>query len=375
MPGKFHKLRAPVAALVLLASGCTSVPPPQTEEPTPVADAPAAEEAKTPPADPKAATAESAADSPAKQAAAPQEKPAPAPKPKPAPKPWKTEFTAGSHLAKVDGVQVYLGLPAVSKWRQKTAAAAPLDQKHTIAPLLKGRDRPLVRGRALRVCIDPGHGGEDSGATSRDGALAEKTVALDIAKRLRKMLLADGAEVMLTRESDAAYPTLDARVAKAKKWKADLFVSIHLNANAGHAPRGVETYVFTAPGMESTSYQGSKPSPESRATFPGNSHDAGSVQLGFCIQRRLVAASGMPDRGLRRARFVVLRDAGMPAALVECGFITNAKDLAAMKTAAGLSAVARGVYEGICDFALGTMAPGLPAHVSGEGGLGKEPAG
>jgi len=89
------------------------------------------------------------------------------------------------------------------------------------------------------------------------------------------------------------------------------------------------------------------------------------MQLGFCIQRRLVAASGLPDRGLRRARFVVVREARIPAALVECGFLTNARDLGVLRGESGRESIARGIYEGIFDFAFGNMAPGLPAHKPG----------
>ena len=260
---------------------------------------------------------------------------------------------------------VYLGRPAVADRRTRKAGPSDLDRKATVAPLLQARSKPLVEGRPLRVCLDPGHGGQDAGALSADGRTAEKAIALDIAQRVARMLRKDGVDVVLTRPDNRTFLPLPDRPALARAKKADLFVSIHLNANASSAPRGVETYVFPARGMESTSYDGRGASADSRQWWPGNGSDWGNVQLGFCIQRRLAAASGLPDRGLRRARFVVVREARMPAALVECGFLTNGRDLAVLRSENGRESIARGIYEGIFDFAYGNMAPGLPAHKPG----------
>ncbi|MBQ3809460.1 MAG: N-acetylmuramoyl-L-alanine amidase, partial [Kiritimatiellae bacterium] len=293
---------------------------------------------------------------------------APAPKPAasaPKAKPWQFSYTAGSQAAKADGVLVYLGRPAVADRRTRKAGPSDLDRKSTVAPLLQARSKPLVEGRPLRVCLDPGHGGQDAGAASADGRTVEKAIALDIAQRVARMLRKDGVEVTLTRPDNRTFLPLPDRPALARAKQADLFVSIHLNANASSGPRGVETYVFPARGMESTSYEGRGASDESKQWWPGNGSDWGNVQLGFCIQRRLAAASGLPDRGLRRARFVVVREARMPAALVECGFLTNARDLAVLRGENGRENIARGIYEGIFDFAWGTMAPGLPAHKPG----------
>lgn len=375
-------LSAAVAALFL--SGCASTgvessglaadPPPQNA-PAPLPEAPLKAVSRV------AAAADTNRQATAAPAPAPSAPPAsaaakqpPQPKPQPKPKPWKVNLTDGSHLAVCDGIRVYLGFPALPAKRGKAPAASAADRRLTLAPLLKARSKPLVSDRPLRVCIDPGHGGEDSGAQSRDGKTMEKSVTLDLARRLKALLEADGAEVLMTRTSDGVFVKLEDRAAKARRWKADVFVSLHLNANGKSDPRGAETYALPFCGAEATSWDGGKRTPDSTRTFPGNSHDVGNVQLAFCIQRRLTAAAKLPDRGVRRARFVVLREAGMPAALVECGFVTNAKDLALLRTAAGRQAVARGVYEGICDFALGTMEPGLPAHVSGTGGLGKNHA-
>lgn len=356
----------PVFAFVsaVFLAGCASTPPdvetdldfllPEDPFSEDVADEP-------PPAAPPAAERREAAET--TRPAPPPSSAAPAGAAQP--KPWRFSFENGSHVAKADGVLVYLGQPARTDRKTRRAVPADVDRKATVAPLLQARDKPLVSGRPLRVCLDPGHGGQDGGAASADGRTLEKAVALDIAQRVARMLRKDGFEVTLTRPDNRTFLPLPDRPALARAKNADLFVSIHLNANASSAARGAETYVFPARGMESTSWTGRGASDESKQWWPGNGSDWGNVQLGFCIQRRLVAATGLPDRGLRRARFVVVREARVPAALVECGFLTNARDLALLRSENGRENVARGIYEGIFDFAWGTMAPGLPAHKPG----------
>ena len=337
--------RAPLPFLcaALLVAGCAT-PPPAEEGP----------EEALPPAE---------AEGPEK---APEEGPAEEPAtPPPAaePRPWVVKLDHGHALAIVDGVRVYLDAPAKQARRAKEPAASWLDRKATLGPLLDARSKPLVRGRPFRICLDPGHGGSDPGARSGDGRTVEAALTLDVADRVRRLLEADGFEVVPTRRDGATDQTLEERAAKARRGKADAFVSIHFNTNPGSASaRGLETYVFPARGMESTSYSGRRPSPESSVAWRGLAGNEGSVQLGFCIHRRLLAATRLPDRGLRRARWIVLREATVPAVLVECGFLTSAKDLAYLRTEAGRAALARGLYEGICDFAFGTMAPGLPAR-------------
>lgn len=329
---------APSLCALLLVAGCATQPPP--------AEGPGDE---PPPAEPEA----------------PAEAPAPpeAPPPPAEPRPWTAKLEHGRALARVDGVQVFLDAPAKTDWKSKRTSASWLDRRATLGPLFDARAKPLVEGRPFRVCLDPGHGGSDPGARSRDGRSVESALTLDVARRVRALLAADGFDVQLTRYDAATEQSLEERAAKARRWKADAFVSIHFNTNPGSsAARGLETYVFPASGMESTSYSGKRPSPESKLPWRGAANNEGNVQLGFCVQRRLLAATKMPDRGLRRARFVVLREATVPAALVECGFLSSPQDLAYIRTEAGRDALARGVYEGICDFAFGTMAPGLPAR-------------
>lgn len=291
--------------------------------------------------------------------------PEPAPVKMPEPKPWSVSYTKDSARAIVDGVTVFLGKPSQPNTKTGVLQPSALDRRYTLAPLQRGRTTPLTTSRPIRICLDAGHGGQDVGASSPDGRTHEKTITLDIARRVERLLRKDGFEVLLTRRDNQTTQQLAERPFKAYRWRADAFVSIHLNSSPATSARGVETYVLPALGMESSSYHENKPSKESTLKYPGNASDVGNVQLGFAIQRRLLGATGLEDRGLRRARFVVLREASMPAALVECAFLTASKDLAFLRSEAGRDKIARGIYEGIADWAYGTFAPGLPPHQPG----------
>ncbi|MBQ6102277.1 MAG: N-acetylmuramoyl-L-alanine amidase, partial [Kiritimatiellae bacterium] len=264
----------PFLCALLLAAGCATAPPADGD----------GEEDVPPEEAPETADAESSAPADG------------TPGPAAGPKPWTVKLEHGRALARVDGVRVFLDAPAKTDWKSKKTSASWLDRKATLGPLLDARSEPLVRDRPFRICIDPGHGGSDPGAASRDGKTAESVLTLDVSRRVRALLEADGFDVQLTRWDAATDQTLEERAAKARRWKADAFVSVHFNTNPGSAAaRGLETYVFPANGMESTSYSGRRPSPEAKLPWRGSASNVGNVQLGFCIQRRLLAATGLPD--------------------------------------------------------------------------------
>ncbi|MAF65790.1 MAG: hypothetical protein CMJ84_09055 [Planctomycetes bacterium] len=166
-------------------------------------------------------------------------------------------------------------------------------------------DSPAAGG-AVRICIDPGHGGADPGASGY--GYEEKAFNLDMALHLRDWLLADSAdtsgggewEVLMTRTSDATV-SLAARVDMANAWPAERFVSIHCNAFPDPAADGTETYSF----QEGTN----------------------SADLRDHIQGEMVAAWGLDNRGSKTAGFYVLVYTSMPATLSETGFITSPIDI------------------------------------------------
>ena len=196
------------------------------------------------------------------------------------------------------------------------------------------------------IVIDPGHGGSDSGAVGPT-RYAEKTANLDIGLRIEKLLRRRGIPVVLTRSTDISPNTpprdltangtinvsddLQARVDIANRVRARAFVSIHNNSGPSSA-RGSETY-----------YWSSTSSAESR-------------RLATLIQKELTAEIGLANRGVKGARFYVLRRTNMPAALVEGAFISNPTEEALLKTPSFRQKIARAVFNGILKY-LGQTKP------------------
>lgn len=212
-----------------------------------------------------------------------------------------------------------------------------VDALTVIDPIM--RPAEYLRGVGHRiVLLDPGHGAQDPGAKGRRG-VEEKTAALDIARRTRRYLAGTGIDVRMTRTTDE-FIKLEDRASLAAWVKADLMVSIHLNSAENKSAHGIETFVLTAEGQAGT-YGGR------RAHAPGNQHNAGNTALGFQLQRAMVEQTGAYDRGLRRAGFIVLRNAPCPAALVECGFLSNGDEEARIMTVEYRDQLARGIANGI----------------------------
>ncbi len=214
-----------------------------------------------------------------------------------------------------------------------------------LAPLLMKNDYLKTCGYTT-VVLDPGHGGMDPGGTSALGD-EEKHVVLDIVRRVRARLVVEGVQVVLTRDADVALE-LPIRSHKARRCKADLYVSVHLNSSGNPLTAGQETYVLTAAGYPSTNE--STPGTPNLTPFRGLQFNGANVILGFYLQQALVKRLGGPDRGLRRARFAVLKDAPCPAALVECGFLTNERENLVFSTTRHRDLVATALAEGILNY-------------------------
>ncbi len=256
----------------------------------------------------------------------------------------KIEFETESRSVWVNGTLVALSEP-VSKvgW---SWAIDVIDFNKTIEPVARPTEFLKTAGTRT-VVLDPGHGGDDKGASSPRN-VQEKKVVLDVANRVRNRLEARGINVELTRENDRNLD-LDARCRKAAALKADLFVSIHANsAGKNRNVRGAETFVLALPGRySSNSYGGGKLPTD---TNTGNRYDVANMVLGYRIQQNIIRATGQEDRGIKRARFEVLRDAPCPAALVEMAFMSNPKDEAIVIDPAGRDRIARGIADGIAAY-------------------------
>jgi N-acetylmuramoyl-L-alanine amidase len=197
-------------------------------------------------------------------------------------------------------------------------------ERRTIRPLLVAFLSIVLAGVAharyfRTVVIDPGHGGYDKGA--RWGRVYEKHLALDTAARLEAYLKTKGYRVVMTRRSDY-FVSLPGRVAFARKYSKPIFVSVHYNYTWKKRPNGIETYYYTGESQPLATY----------------------IQQGVMRRIRTV------NRGVKRARFYVIRHAKWPAVLVECGFVSNASERERSKQAWYRQAVAEGIAEGVMKF-------------------------
>ncbi len=213
-----------------------------------------------------------------------------------------------------------------------------------VAKLIDPVMRPnRIRGgdRVRTVVLDPGHGGHDRGARSRYGD--EKNYALDTARRAKKELERLGYRVVLTRNSDIFIP-LHQRATVAERYKDAIFVSIHYNAARRHGAKGIEVYTIAPQGTPSTN--GGDTS-LARQKFNGNRHDELNVALATTMQNCLIRASSGEDRGVKRARFRVLRDAKVPGVLVECGFLSNSGEAREIHKTSYRANVAKGIARAV----------------------------
>src|SRR5438477_2523881 len=226
------------------------------------------------------------------------------------------EFVRGSREVMINGARGWLCFPVVE--HDGRFLVSRTDLAKTIEPLLRPQRVPNA-GKVETIVLDPGHGGHDKGALSRYGS--EKDFALDVARTLRPLLQAKGLRVIMTREGDYFVP-LEVRAQIANAARNSIFVSIHFNAtNDDPNATGFEIFSFTPQGAPSTS--DSTMAASFRNTQPGSSVDAQSLALSACVYHSLLGHIPEYDRGIKRARFAVLRLTKVPAVLIEGGFLTE----------------------------------------------------
>ena len=243
-------------------------------------------------------------------------------------------------LALINQVSVYLTHAPILR-----GALVYLDEKDfllTVDPVI--RNAPLWKHPLKTILIDPGHGGKDQGAPGTAGLL-EKNITLTLAHKLALRLRKRGYRVFMTRIVDRQL-SLQQRTDMCSRLKPDLFVSIHCNAVGNPRTQGIETYAMTPQGAASTS--DSKPVSQSSA---GNSFNRNNYRLAYEVQKNLLASTHAEDRGVRHARFFVLRNAACPAILVETGFLTHPKEGLQLNRAAYQEKLIDGITEGIAAYA------------------------
>ncbi len=250
----------------------------------------------------------------------------------------RLEFVEKSRKCLINQTLVWLHEPLLKNGRNWYLSQPDLD--YVLDPVLRADNN--LKGHVVRtVILDPGHGGNDPGALGKLN-VQEKQIVLDLAKRIRVHLVNKGIKVCMSRENDRAL-TLTNRVKTARDTGSHLFVSLHLNSSSNTKAAGVETYVMTLPGYHSTNTDNKGRIKTEH--FAGNAKNQHNAAAGYYIQRYMQRKLGVEDRGVRRARFYVLKHAPCPAVLVEAGFITHPpeetrllKDEYREKIAAGISA-------------------------------------
>jgi N-acetylmuramoyl-L-alanine amidase len=259
-------------------------------------------------------------------------------------------FGVDSHYVEINGIQVALSFPIANQ--KGVALVAQFDLDAAIRPLMF--PARYARPAAIKtICLDPGHGGRDTG--NRVGWHYEKVYTLALAAELRDQLRKAGFNVVLTRTKDI-YVELPDRPALANQRGADLFVSLHFNATEEGRGEvaGPETYCITPVGASSTNSRGEG---SDHGPTPANRDEDESLLFAYQIQKSLVGNLDVDDRGVRRARFAVLRDARMPAILIEGGYMTNPYESKRIYSAAYRRQLAQAIVKGILTYQKLTSPP------------------
>jgi len=253
-------------------------------------------------------------------------------------------FEVDKREIRLNGLRLFMGDAATPG--KKTFQITEIDRDRFLLPILAPQKLPVF-APVKRIALDAGHGGRDRGTRSDAFNLDEKDLALDVANRLKPMLEALGFSVYMTRTDDTYIP-LTERPKLAAGAGAELFVSIHFNA-AGPAVRGIETYILTPQSQRSTGSDTLDAADD--VLVPGNAHDLWNAHLGYVMHRQLVRDLGVPDRGLKRARFIVLRDlAACPGVLLECGYLSHKDEARVINDPAHREKLAATIAAGLSAF-------------------------
>ena len=249
-------------------------------------------------------------------------------------------FQKDSAGMEFNGINVLLSFPVVV--HDGAGYLAEADLKNTLYPLLSppgGTNGPRIKN----IVIDPGHGGKDPGF--QVGSYQEKKYTLLLAQELRDQLKRAGFNVSLTRTGDT-FVDLASRPELARRRGADLFISLHWNSagTGGNEVRGVQTYCLTPAGAPSSNSGDDTSGAEAK---PGNRNDAKNLLLAYKLQQALLRELGIEDHGVRRARYLVLCEATMPAILIEGGYMSNPAESKRIYDAGYRKQMAQAIVDGV----------------------------
>ena len=229
--------------------------------------------------------------------------------------------------------------------------------------------------KKFTVVLDAGHGGSDHGANryySETGTLREKDVTLSVVLKVGRMLEKNkDFKIIYTRKIDE-YPSLTERTTLANRSKADLFISVHCNANTKTSPYGTETFV-QGPDQNKTNLEVAKAendviyldekdremfasydpkSPESLIALKiqQSKYLESSLLFGSFVEGNFVKKDKRYSRGLKQQNFHVLRLNAMPSVLIETGFISNYDDAMYLASEKGQNEISESIYNAIIDY-------------------------
>lgn len=217
-----------------------------------------------------------------------------------------------SKKGEINNTTVYFSYPI--RTRNNKIFISKEDFLLLLEPIL--RRSTLTKQEVNTIVIDPGHGGKDPGA--KGSFSKEKSITLSIGKKLSKILNRRGFQTILTRNTDKFLP-LYKRPAICENYNGDMFISLHCNASQKASVSGIETFILSPQNTPST-YGGNS----SKKHF-GNKNNKNNMKLGYEIQKQL-NKTGQHDRGVKHARFAVLKYCSKPSALIELGFISSLKE-------------------------------------------------
>jgi N-acetylmuramoyl-L-alanine amidase len=257
----------------------------------------------------------------------------------------------------MNGLKFILNFPVIQEGSMLYISR--MDLAKLVEPVL--RPAKIQTAPVRTVILDAGHGGFDQGARSALGN--EKDFALDVILRARELFSRSGFTVRLTRSADVFIP-LETRAMFASHQSNALFVSVHFNYGSRADAEGIETYCLAPRGVPSTN----DPTLTLADFQPclGNVRDPENIALASAMHASLITRLGVPDRGIKRARFVVLKNDGNPGVLIEGGFLSSPRDVARIAAPAYRQMMAQAIFQGVLAYnrAVERSTPGATAQVA-----------
>jgi N-acetylmuramoyl-L-alanine amidase len=245
----------------------------------------------------------------------------------------------GTREIYINNVKYILCFPTLKKGRDILISA--MDVTKILEPVLRpGKIKNA--GPVRTVILDAGHGGHDSGATGRRGM--EKEAALDVVLRAKRLLESQGYTVRMTRSSDVFIP-LEQRAAYANRFPDAIFVSVHFNKSTKGTASGIETFALAPRGVPSMDEQNFSYS--DLRQHPGHARDPENIALATALHSSMLRKMRLYDRGIKRARFVVIRDIKVPGVLLEGGFMNHPVDGNLIASSSFRDAFAKAILEGV----------------------------